>query len=151
VRWNPETDGVDLTTVAGVNNGGVLELYLEIVGIDDPSHWVFQPRFPNERVASHVSAPPPGRPMGLMTMFLTAIHEEGVFSNALNEEPGYNPHRLSSTERESEDPNRSGYDNQGATTERSAGLPPEHVPDDGRINEDANDADCLEKYEGGYQ
>jgi hypothetical protein len=82
-------------------------LCFEIAGINDPSHWVFQPRFPNARVASHLSAPP-CRPMGLMTMFLTAVHEgereEGAFSNALNEEPGYNAHRLSSTERESEDP-----------------------------------------------
>jgi hypothetical protein len=76
-------------------------------------------------------------------MFLTAIHEgeseEGDFSGAPGEEPGYNAHRLSSAERESEDPNQQGHTERGTVAERATELPPDHISDDSHIGEESHD------------
>jgi hypothetical protein len=88
-------------------------------------------------------------------MFLTEIHEgereEGVISNALNEEPGYNAHGLSSAERESEDPNRQGHTERETVAERPTEIPPDHISDDSHIGEELHDTVQFGASEGEYQ
>jgi hypothetical protein len=115
---------------------------------------MLQPRFLNVRVTLNVS----GRPcqlIGLTPMFLTAIHEgereEGVFSNDLNEEPGYNTHRISSAERESEDPNRQGHAERETVAERPTEISPDHISDDSHISEETHDTVQFGAFEGEYK